>query len=229
MSTEIREDKIAIDANELEKIAIAENEKLIEISGEWENKIAIAGNGNRITTNGVEPYTAFVGKRLEVNIKGQGGAAAVAGKELKATIAGDNPITAIASIAGGSVGINGNGCATALSAGGAEVNITSNFNRTAICECRSINVTGDGNHIAIVNCSPRIKCTGKNNRIVCFGFGAAIQGVSDNWVSLAYHDENWKCGGVVSGCIGQNGLEENVRYYVENGQFVEAAVVDGDE
>jgi len=93
MSTETRDNKIAIDAKNGERFALTDNGKVVEIFGGCASKSAIAGNRNKITTNGIQPYTAVVGNGLKANIEGLAGAAAVAGEKLKATITSDHEKT----------------------------------------------------------------------------------------------------------------------------------------
>ena len=222
MSTEIRNNKIAIDAKDGERFALVDNGKVVEIFGGCASKSAIAGNRNRITTNGIEPYTAVVGNGLKANIEGLAGAAAVAGKELKATIAGDHATTAISGRQG-SVEINGDTCKIAVGLDEAEINITSNYNSTAICSCSTIKVTGNHNKIAVVGCSPVINCTGTDNNIISFGPYTTFSGTAGNCIAVANYDYERRVSGIVTGWIGENGLKENVRYHVRNGAFVEAA------
>lgn len=225
MSSEIRNNKIAIDAKNHERFALVDNGKVVEIFGGCASKSAIAGNRNRITTNGIEPYTAVVGNGLKANIEGLAGAAAVAGKELKATVAGDHATTAISGRQG-SVEINGDTCKIAVGVDEAEITISSDYNSTAICSCSSIKLTGNRNKIAVVGCSPFINCTGTDNNIISFGPYTTFSGTAGNCIAVADYDYERRVSGIVTGWIGENGLRENVRYRVRNGQFVETAVVE---
>ena len=63
--------------------------------------------------------------------------------------------------------------------------------------------------------------TGKNNVIVIVGQCSRFKGINGTLVSAANYDKSGKCIGFVSGCIGKDGLKENVVYTVRDGQFVE--------
>ena len=64
-------------------------------------------------------------------------------------------------------------------------------------------------------------CEGNNSAISSLGQNSTFKAVDGTWVSMAYYDENGKCLGFVTGCVGKDGLKENVEYKIENGKFVE--------
>jgi hypothetical protein len=65
------------------------------------------------------------------------------------------------------------------------------------------------------------EANGKNSVIACAGNNSKAKGVKGTWISLAKYNKNGLCSGFVSGCIGKNGLKENVWYTVKNGKLVQ--------
>lgn len=85
-------------------------------------------------------------------------------------------------------------------------------------------LTCEGNYGRVVAVDDYSSCsaTGENNVIVIVGQYSRFKGVKGTPVSAANYDKSGKCIGFVSGCIGKDGLKENVVYTVRDGQFVEA-------
>jgi hypothetical protein len=57
--------------------------------------------------------------------------------------------------------------------------------------------------------------------IASSGPNSIAKGAKGTWISLAEFDGNGKCVGFASGCIGVDGLEENVWYKASGGKLVE--------
>ncbi|QHJ78795.1 MAG: hypothetical protein [Bacteriophage sp.] len=88
---------------------------------------------------------------------------------------------------------------------------------------RTSQLTCEGNYGRVVAVDDYSSCsaTGENNVIVIVGQYSRFKGVKGTPVSAANYDKSGKCIGFVSGCIGKDGLKENIVYTVRDGQFVE--------
>ena len=94
-----------------------------------------------------------------------------------------------------------------------------------------IGSSGDGAQIGSSGYRAQIGSSGYNARINSEGQDAVIAGAGRNarvkgkagtWVSLASYDDDGKCNGFGTGCIGQDGLKPDTWYRAENGKLVEA-------
>ena len=224
MCTETRDKKNMIYNENFKRFSLADDGRTIELSGKKHSRIAIAGNKNKVRVFGTltSQNTAVAGKDVKICVKATAANTAVSGENLAAEIANEYSQTAVVGREG-NVDIRGVCCRTAVGVYEAEINITSDYNSTAICACAAINVTGNHNKIAVVGCSPTISCTGTDNNIISFGSYTTFSGTAGNCIAVAEYDYERRVVGFVTGCIGQNGLRENVRYRVRKGQFVEVA------
>ncbi|QHJ75925.1 MAG: hypothetical protein [Caudoviricetes sp.] len=227
MGTETIDKKNMIYNENFKRFALADDGRTIELSGKKHSRIAIAGNKNKVRVFGTptSQNTAVAGKDVKIFVKATAANTAVSGENLATEIANEYSQTAVVGREG-LVDIRGVCCRTAVGVYDAEITISSDYNSTAICSCRSIKVTGNHNKIAVVGCSPFINCTGTDNNIISFGPYTTFSGTAGNCITVADYDYERRVSGIVTGWIGENGLKENVRYHVRKGQFVETAVVE---
>ena len=68
----------------------------------------------------------------------------------------------------------------------------------------------------------RIETSGECSVIASAGRATRARGKAGTWISLAEFDDNGKCVGFATGCIGHDGLEENVWYVARGGKLIEA-------
>ena len=61
---------------------------------------------------------------------------------------------------------------------------------------------------------------GKDSVIASSGHNTVARGVAGTWVSLAEFDSNGKCIGFATGCIGTDGIPENVNLHAKGGKLV---------
>ena len=64
----------------------------------------------------------------------------------------------------------------------------------------------------------KVVATGENSVIAISGLSGCFKGVNGTFVSCADFDDDGKCVGFVTGCIGKDGLKENTWYTVRNGK-----------
>jgi hypothetical protein len=58
--------------------------------------------------------------------------------------------------------------------------------------------------------------------IASSGYFSTAKGVIGTWISLAEFNDKGKCIGFATGCIGKDGLEENIEYKAKGGKLVKA-------
>lgn len=144
---------------------------------------------------------------------------AAAEKFLTITITGNNTQTD-----NGEINIAGMCTGAAVRTYKAEIDADRNY-YVALCEAGVIDIVGNDNRILVVSNGQIINCSGTRNRISITGINAAIKGVKGNRIRLSVSDDGNNLIGDLTGCIGENGLKENVLYRA-SGQFVEASVVE---
>lgn len=82
---------------------------------------------------------------------------------------------------------------------------------------------GKENKIAMLGDNYECNANGIKNIIALLGNGGTFKGKKGTYVAVAEYDYNdeYKCIGFVTGCIGKNGLKEDTEYYVDGGKFIE--------
>ena len=85
-----------------------------------------------------------------------------------------------------------------------------------------IGSSGDGARIGSSGYGARIGSSGKDAVIASAGINVTASGEVGTWISLAEFDDNYKCVGFATGCIGKDGLKPNTPYRAKNGKLVEA-------
>jgi len=68
----------------------------------------------------------------------------------------------------------------------------------------------------------QIETKGKNSVIACSGIHTKAKGKNGTWISIAEYDSENKCVGFATGCIGKNGLKEDIYYTAKNGELIPA-------
>ena len=76
-------------------------------------------------------------------------------------------------------------------------------------------IGSSGNSAQIVAC-------GEHAVIASAGRNATATGAAGTWIALAEFDDNGKCIGFATGCIGQDGLEPDTAYVANGGKLVRA-------
>ena len=86
--------------------------------------------------------------------------------------------------------------------------------------------SGDYAQMAASGNFAKLKAAGKNSVITISGKNGKFKGINGTFVSCADFDDDGKCVGFVTGCIGKDGLKENTWYTVRNGKgkFIECEV-----
>lgn len=109
----------------------------------------------------------------------------------------------------------------------AELSIKSVGAKVAVSgDCSELKSTGDKAILAVSGSHCNSSVEGKDSIIAILGQFCSFRGINGTPVCVADYGEDWKFRGFVTGRIGENGLKENTFYTVENGQFVEASIVD---
>ena len=73
----------------------------------------------------------------------------------------------------------------------------------------------------------KINATGQNAVIASAGIKTIASGAIGTWISLAEFDDNYRCIGFATGCIGQDGLLPGVAYKAKGGKLVDSATGEG--
>ncbi len=86
-----------------------------------------------------------------------------------------------------------------------------------------LTASGYGSKLAASGDRSQLAIEGTNGVAMSAGHRSTVTGVDGTWVSLASYDENGKCNGIATGCIGKGKLKAGRVYRAEAGKFVEAA------
>lgn len=68
--------------------------------------------------------------------------------------------------------------------------------------------------------SSKLAASGKDSVIAASAPGCIAKGADGTWISLAEFDDDGKCIGFATGCIGRDGLEPDVSYRAKGGKLV---------
>ena len=215
-------EKITIDSQDYQRFALSDHWKTIMVGEKKVCATAVVGDMNAISSCSENGRTAVSGCYLDVDINAKGAVTAIAGILYDINIGGANTITSVSGDSGGHIRITGTNSRAAICTYEATVDVSGDNQRLAICDASFINITGNNNEIAVVGCAPLIDCIGTGNRISCSSPGTIVHATNGNWLSFASCDDEGNFVGYATGCIGENGLNGNVGYFVKNGQFVEA-------
>jgi len=85
-----------------------------------------------------------------------------------------------------------------------------------------IGSSGDNPRIGTSGDYAKVDCSGLDAVVAGSGRGSRVRGKVGTWISLASFDNNGKCDGFGTGCIGQDGLEPDTWYRAEAGKLVKA-------
>ena len=83
---------------------------------------------------------------------------------------------------------------------------------------------GSSGHSARIGSSgyyARINATGEDSVIASAGYNTEFNAAEGTWVSIAEFNDNGKCIGFVTGCVGKDGIKPNTTYKAKDGKFVE--------
>ena len=80
--------------------------------------------------------------------------------------------------------------------------------------------SGDSAKLAASGHYAKLAADGKDSVIASSGYNTVARGVAGTWVSLAEFDINGKCVGFATGCIGIDGILENVNLRAKGGKLV---------
>ncbi|MGH2343403.1 hypothetical protein ACRC7T_18210, partial [Segnochrobactraceae bacterium EtOH-i3] len=83
--------------------------------------------------------------------------------------------------------------------------------------------SGDDARIGSSGNGARIEASGQNAVIASAGRRAAVRAVAGTWIALAEFDDEGRCIGFATGCVGRNGIEPDRWYRALGGKLVEVA------
>ena len=207
--------------NNYEDFSLTDNERTIAVGEKHDCNVAVAGYCNAISSIGKQSQISVAGNGTVLDANADGSATAIAGDLADLSIRGTYTRTAVAGD-DGRVSISGESSRAAICLYDATINVSGDNNRLVISDPDIISIAGNGNKIIIVGDSPYIICDGDRNIVTSLGVNATFIGSAGNYISLANYDENGNFVGYVTGCIGRNGIKENVRYCVNYGKFIKA-------
>ena len=84
-----------------------------------------------------------------------------------------------------------------------------------------IGSSGDSAQIGSSGDYAQIEASGKESVIASAGYNARVKAEEGTWISVAEFDDNGKCVGFATGCIGKDGLEPDTWYVAKDGKLVE--------
>jgi hypothetical protein len=81
--------------------------------------------------------------------------------------------------------------------------------------------SGNSSRLAASGDSSQLAASGKDSVIASSARNAVASGADGTWISLAEFNDDGKCVGFVTGCIGKDNLKPNTWYRARGGKFVE--------
>ena len=126
---------------------------------------------------------------------------------------------------GGSARIGSSGDYAQIGSSGGSARIGSSGDSARIGssgDSARIGSSGDYARIGSSGYSAQIGADGKDSVIASAGINTKVRAAKGTWVSVAEYDENNKCIGFATGCIGKDGLKPDVWYIAKNGKLTEA-------
>ena len=82
--------------------------------------------------------------------------------------------------------------------------------------------SGDSAKLAASGHSAKLAASGKDSVIASSSYNATAKGADGTWMALAEFDDNGKCIGFATGCIGKDGLVADTFYRARGGKLVQA-------
>jgi len=203
--------RCAVEAN----IAVSKEDARLTVSG-YAQTVAISGYGATVFIDNCYS-TDMLSGCVTFAAAGQGSAIAALANYSSFSLAGSHSF------------IEARGTASSIATSGscAEISIKSIGADVAVSGDNSaIKSTAKRATIAIAGSYSTSSIEGEDNVLAIVGKEGRFRGVNGTPVCVADYGEDGEFRSFVTGRIGENGLKENTFYTVENGQFVEASIVD---
>ena len=203
--------RCAVEAN----IAVSKEDARLTIDG-YAQTVAISGYGSTVFIDNCY-LTGLLGGCVTFAAAGECSAVAALASYSSFALAGSHSF----------VETRGYGSSVATSGACTELSIKSDDTDIAVSGYGSaLKSTGDKAKIAIASPYSISSVEGKGNVLAIVGKGSRFRGINGTPVCVADYGEDGEFRSFVIGRIGENGLKENTFYTVENGQFIEASIVD---
>jgi len=183
-----------VSGGDFSKIVSDGNRVQISSSG-YNAKIGSSGDSPRIVTSGHNSYIVTSGDYARI-VSG--------GDFAKIGSSGDCA----------RIGSSGDGVQIGSSGSNAQIGYSG--------DCARIGSSGDNPRIGTSGDYAKVDCSGLDAVVAGSGRGSRVRGKVGTWISLASFDNNGKCDGFGTGCIGQDGLEPDTWYRAEAGKLVKA-------
>ena len=187
----------------------------------YDEYVAVSGDCTQVAASDYDGQVAVSGVRAKVATSYDRALVVASGDHAKVVASGDCANLAAsgdyaqvaASGYGAQVAASGNDVKVAASGYGAKV-AASGYDAQVVASYDRAKLAVSGDRAKVV-------ATGKNSVIAISGRNGRFKGVNGTFVSCADFDDDGKCNGFVTGCVGVDGLKENTWYTVSNGKFVE--------
>ena len=187
----------------------------------YDEYVAVSGDCTQVAASDYDGQVAVSGVRAKVATSYDRALVVASGDHAKVVASGDCANVAAsgdyaqvaASGYGAQVAASGNDVKVAASGYGAKV-AASGYDAQVVASYDRAKLAVSGDRAKVV-------ATGKNSVIAISGKNGKFKGINGTFVSCADFDDDGKCVGFVTGCIGKDGLKENTWYAVRNGKFVE--------
>ena len=203
--------RCAVEAN----IAVSKEDAKLTVDG-YAQTVAISGYGSTVFIDDCY-LTDLLGGYVTFAAAGQGSAIAALANYSSFSLAGSHSF------------IEARGTASSIATSGscAEISIKSIGADVAVSGDNSaIKSIAKRATIAIAGSYSTSSIEGEDNVLAIVGKEGRFRGVNGTPVCVADYGEDGEFRSFVIGRIGENGLKENTFYTVENGQFIEASIVD---
>ena len=176
-------------------------------------RIGSSGYGARIGSSGDGARIGSSGDGAQIGSSGDGARIGSSGDGARIGSSGDGAQIGSSGY-GARIGSSGYGARIGSSGYGARIGSSGDGAR--------IGSSGNGARIGSSGYGARIGSSGKDAVIASAGINVTASGEVGTWISLAEFDDNYKCVGFATGCIGKDGLKPNTPYRAKNGKLVEA-------
>jgi hypothetical protein len=185
------------------------------------SKLAASGNGSQLAASGNDSQLAASGNGSQLAASGYGSKLAASGYGSKLAASGYRSQLA-ASGNGSKLAASGYRSQLAASGYGSKLAASGNDSQLAASGNGSqLAASGYGSKLAASGNDSQLAIEGTNGVAMSAGNRSTVTGIDGTWVSLASYDDEGKCDGIASGCIGKGKLKAGRVYRAEAGKFIE--------
>ncbi len=175
----------------------------VTVASGYDSQLAASGNYSQLAASGHGSQLAASGSYSQLAASGNYSKLAASGNYSKLAASGSYSQLAA----------SGNYSKLAASGYDSQLAASGNYSQLA--------ASGNDSKLAASGNYSKLAIEGTNGVAMSAGNRSTVTGIDGTWVSLASYDDQGKCNGIATGCIGKGKLKAGRVYRAEAGKFVE--------